>query len=611
MDAATATVRPPEADVTATLQRVAQPEQASAKPFEVEAEKPEAWFDTFKQAQQGELPRRGFSIGEENLGDGNFQNVRTDIKVVGKEDAKQINFLLTSTFNYPVERIMADGGFHSVGTLVKIADSLRSKGVKIKFGVDRDGLQVLTLSKDGVECIANLGYSLQPQSPSLTPSEMGKLHEVWKNKRIISAEGWKPFSYDADSSEEAQEVPSQNVPVTFELKTDEREAATLAKTPEDLAVQVKGYTAMLGEFVKAYYLSRGIVPPSAPLKLAIPDWNTYVDSDPQLAATGVFKTMEERRNELMGGFGNSSEVGQLLSDEERSVMPTFAEVGGQPQAVEEARKLVMAIRHADIYAQHGVARPRGILLEGPPGTGKTLLAKAVAREAGAEFISLKVTDLVSKWFGEAEQNVQKFFDRARALTDAGKDVIAFIDEIDAVAPDRQGAYEATQKMVSIFLQNIDGMTNNPRLTILGATNHPEKVDDAFRRPGRFDKQIEVELPDASGRAQILAIKLKEHLEKAKDKANFLAPDLDITKLVENWEGVSGADLESIVNLASEEKVTATIRQLEGLEGGRPWAPLSAEDLRRAKETYIRSSKNTDIDRKKPQIGFRPPEKIAA
>lgn len=351
---------------------------------------------------------------------------------------------------------------------------------------------------------------------------------------------------------------------------------------------------MLGDFVDAYYQVRDSSPTSDSLTLQIPDWETYLGDDPSLAHTRSFIDMA---NDFIRGMGAKDEIGVLLTPVERASMPSLADIGGQPQAVEEARKLVMAIKYADVFARRGVDRPRGVLLKGPPGTGKTMLAKAVAREVGAEFMSLSVTDLVSMWYGEAEKRVQAFFDRAKALADQGRDVITFIDEIDSVVPSREGAHEATQRMVAVFLQNMDGLKSNPRLTILAASNQPERIDPAFLRPGRLDKKIEVGLPDATGRAQILDIHLRKHAEKVGDASQFMAPDLDTTTVAEALGEISGADIAGIVNLALEEKVIAEIRHLEGLEGGKPWSPLTAEDILATREKYMQRPKE-----KKP-LGF--------
>jgi transitional endoplasmic reticulum ATPase len=236
-----------------------------------------------------------------------------------------------------------------------------------------------------------------------------------------------------------------------------------------------------------------------------------------------------------------------------------------------------------------------------------MLAKAIAHEAGTEFMSLSVTDVISKWVGDAEKHMQEFFDRARTLADQGKDVITFIDEVDSLVPSRgSDVHEVTQKMVAIFLQNMDGLRANPRLTILASTNRPEALDQAFMRPGRLDKKIHIGLPDEVGRSQILKIHLQKHLEQSGNKADLISPGLDVDSVAKALGNVSGADMAGIVNLAFEDKVTAEIRYLEGdTEHGRPWSPLTAEDLLVIRDRYMPQSKE-----RRP-IGFAPPQAVAA
>lgn len=366
---------------------------------------------------------------------------------------------------------------------------------------------------------------------------------------------------------------------------------TTTKKPEELEKQVRGFAGILAKFISVYYRARGYLPPNQNLVLQIPDWKEYGETEEveiPTAESSPLDFLTERK----------AEIGSLLSEEEKAIMSTFADIGGQPHAVEEAKKLVMAIKHSEVFSKRGVQRPRGILLVGPPGVGKTMLAKAIAREAGADFISLSVTDLVSKWYGEAEQKVQQFFDGAKTISDKGKDVIVFIDEIDSVVPPRGESHEATQKMTAVFLQNMDGLKSNPRLTILAASNRPERIDEAFLRPGRLDKRIRLDLPDVDGRAQILEIQLKRHLAAASDSENLISPDLDTRDVAQKLEGASGADIANMVNLALEEKTIAEIKYEEGLPDGKPWTPLSADDILAAREKYMPSPKV------KPQIGFR-------
>ncbi|HEY4027354.1 MAG TPA: ATP-binding protein [Candidatus Dormibacteraeota bacterium] len=229
---------------------------------------------------------------------------------------------------------------------------------------------------------------------------------------------------------------------------------------------------------------------------------------------------------------------------------TFNDVGGQDAARAELETICLAVSNPDAFRAWGARPPRGVLLYGPPGTGKTLLARALAHEAGARFLHVRATDVVSKWYGEAERRVQQAFDRARAEAPA----VIFFDEIDALARNRDLAHEATHRMVSTFLENMDGLREVEGVIVLAATNRPDAVDDALTRPGRFDRLVEVPMPARDGRRAIFRV----HMRRAEAKAGRpLFADLDDglwESLLDATEGFSGADVAETVRRALEAKV---------------------------------------------------------
>lgn len=252
----------------------------------------------------------------------------------------------------------------------------------------------------------------------------------------------------------------------------------------------------------------------------------------------------------------------------------FKDIGGQKEAKKEIQSLVFALTNPDIYRKWGTRPPKGILLAGPPGNGKTLLAKALAAQAEASFFHIEVSDIVSKWYGEAEQLMKAVFEEASRMP--GKTII-FFDELDAVAPRREGSHEASARIVSTMLENIDGLEVNKDILIVAATNRPEAIDSALLRPGRFDRIVEVSLPKEEGRKEILGI----HMAKAEQMAERkLFNKLEMEQILAMTKNFSGADLSEVIRRALEEKV-----RIEG-KGNNPGL-VTTRDIIRIIRNYER------------------------
>ena len=218
----------------------------------------------------------------------------------------------------------------------------------------------------------------------------------------------------------------------------------------------------------------------------------------------------------------------------------WEDIGGIGEAIETLKEgIELPLKHPDAFRRLGIRPAKGFLLYGPPGTGKTLLAKAVAREAEANFISMKSSDLLSKWYGESEQQIARLFQRARAVAPC----ILFIDEIDSLVPARgsgQGEPGVTGRVVNTILAEMDGLEELQSVVVIGATNRPALVDPALLRPGRFDELVYVGTPDRDGRERILAIHAR---------AMPLAADVSLADVAGKTERFTGADLEDVVRRA--------------------------------------------------------------
>src|SRR5688500_12323996 len=242
------------------------------------------------------------------------------------------------------------------------------------------------------------------------------------------------------------------------------------------------------------------------------------------------------------------------------------DIGGLDEAQLKLREGVeLPLKHPDAFRRLGIRPAKGFLLYGPPGTGKTLLAKATAREAEANFIATKSSDLLSKWYGESEQQIARLFARARQVAPT----VIFIDELDSLVPARGGGLgepQVTERVVNTILAEMDGLEELQSVVVIGATNRPNLIDPALLRPGRFDELIYVPVPDAAGRRHILGIHTK---------GMPLAADVDLDSLAARTDRFTGADLEDLVRRAG----------LTALRGGIDANEVTMDDFEAAlKET---------------------------
>ena len=219
---------------------------------------------------------------------------------------------------------------------------------------------------------------------------------------------------------------------------------------------------------------------------------------------------------------------------------SWDDVGGLDAARDKLREGVeLPLKHPEAFRRLGIRPAKGFLLYGPPGTGKTLLAKATARESEANFIAVKSSDLLSKWYGESEQQIARLFARARQVAPT----VIFIDELDSLVPARgagMGEPQVTERVVNTILAEMDGLEELNNVVLIGATNRPNLIDPALLRPGRFDELIYVGTPDTAGRRRILAIHTKDMP---------LTKDVDLEVLAQRTEHFTGADLEDLTRRA--------------------------------------------------------------
>ncbi|MGB8777318.1 MAG: CDC48 family AAA ATPase [Nitrososphaeraceae archaeon] len=213
---------------------------------------------------------------------------------------------------------------------------------------------------------------------------------------------------------------------------------------------------------------------------------------------------------------------------------TYEDIGGLGDAVGRVREMIeLPLRHPELFKRLGVEAPKGVLLHGPPGTGKTLLAKAVANETNANFYTIGGPEIMSKYYGESEEKLRNVFEQAEKNAPS----IIFIDEIDSIAPKREEVSgEVERRIVAQLLSLMDGMSTRGKVVVIGATNRVNAIDPALRRPGRFDREIEIGVPDRNGRLEVLQIHTR---------GMPLAKDVNLEKLADISHGFVGADLQAL------------------------------------------------------------------
>jgi transitional endoplasmic reticulum ATPase len=218
---------------------------------------------------------------------------------------------------------------------------------------------------------------------------------------------------------------------------------------------------------------------------------------------------------------------------------SYEDIGGLESEIQRIREMIeLPIRHPELFEKIGISPPKGVLLYGPPGTGKTLLARAVAYETDAHFISISGPEIMSKFFGQSEENLRKIFDEAKEKSPS----IIFLDELDSIAPKREeGKSQVESRVVAQLLSLMDGLEGRGEVIIIGATNKVNNVDIALRRPGRFDREIEINVPDINGRYEILLIHTR---------GMPLHNDVILKELAEKTHGFVGADIESLAKEAA-------------------------------------------------------------
>ena len=349
---------------------------------------------------------------------------------------------------------------------------------------------------------------------------------------------------DLFSEEKVQSFVTRGDEIELKIRTGEKSEETGEELLETRTVELYSFSVFYEDFrdliaeqhekgvLETYDYKEGFV---------VPWWVGLLPYVILIAlAMWFWSSMMKQAGGGAGGFAKFSKARTRLGSDEK-VKKTFADVAGCDEEKEELAEIVDFLKNPKAYTAMGARIPKGVLLVGPPGTGKTLLAKAVAGEANVQFLSISGSDFVELYVGVGAGRVRDLFDQAKKVAPA----IVFIDEIDAVGRQRGsglgGGNDEREQTLNQLLVELDGFSNNEGVIVMAATNRADILDQALLRPGRFDRQVYVSMPDIRGREAILKIHAR---------GKQLAEDVDLNSIAKGTPGFAGADLENLMNEAA-------------------------------------------------------------
>ncbi|MFX1590410.1 MAG: CDC48 family AAA ATPase, partial [Promethearchaeota archaeon] len=311
-------------------------------------------------------------------------------------------------------------------------------------------------------------------------------------------------------------------------------SSLIPRDPQALARKLENRVVTLGDTLSFYAMGHRIdiavvnyTPKTEAVKISL-NTNIEFTEKPQ-------NITETKKNVIK--YEKISDIEEKLQEIREKV--TYEDIGGLEALIQKIREIIeLPIRHPELFERIGIEPPNGVLLYGPPGTGKTLLAKAVASETDANFISISGPEIMSKFFGQSEENLRNLFEEAKENSPS----IIFLDELDSLAPKRdEGKNQVESRVVAQLLSLMDGLKGRGEVIVIGATNKVNNIDIALRRPGRFDREIEIKVPDNNGRFEILLIHTR---------GMPLSEDVNLRLIAEKTHGFVGADIKSLCKEAA-------------------------------------------------------------
>ncbi|MBN1802639.1 MAG: CDC48 family AAA ATPase [Candidatus Lokiarchaeota archaeon] len=305
------------------------------------------------------------------------------------------------------------------------------------------------------------------------------------------------------------------------------EETVIVRNTQQLARKLENRVITKGDILSFYAMGRRV-------DLIVVDYTPKAEAVRILADTKIYLSEKSHK-----------EIKEL----EKSRV-TYEDIGGLAEEIQKIREMIeLPIRHPELFKRIGIDPPKGVLLHGPPGTGKTLLARAVAYETDAHFITISGPEIMSKFYGQSEENLRKKFEEAKEMAPS----IIFIDELDSIAPKRgEVTGEVERRVVAQMLSLMDGLEGRGEIIVIGATNRVNDIDEALRRPGRFDREIEIGVPDTDGRYEILLIHTR---------GMPLYKDVNLQLIAEKTHGFVGADIEALAKEAAMLSIREILPQI--------------------------------------------------
>jgi len=354
----------------------------------------------------------------------------------------------------------------------------------------------------------------------------GRLED--KEKQIIRLDPSLRRNLDA-SIDDLVEIKKIDAEIADTLTFTGLNSSLIPRDPQALARKLEKRVVTMGDNLSFYAMGHRI-------DLVVVDYTPKTEAVKISLSTKIFFTekppdsVHVKRTIIK--YEEISDIEEKLQEIREKV--TYEDIGGLEDTIQKVREIIeLPIRHPELFKRIGIDPPKGVLLYGPPGTGKTLIAKAVASETDAHFISVSGPEIMSKFFGQSEENLRKIFEEGKE----NKPSIIFLDELDSIAPKRdEGKNQVESRVVAQLLSLMDGLSERGEIIVIGATNKINNIDIALRRPGRFDREIEIKVPDINGRYEILLIHTR---------GMPLDKEVNLKLIAEKTHGFVGADIKSL------------------------------------------------------------------